>query len=135
MDMYKMIRVWNPEYVTAQRQAVENGVQYMRDRFGKGWWRKIKTPLNMSNGCNCILGQSCGEFWDELDRLMPTSGAGDRQVWARDKGFSALAYTREFDPPTAPNPWDLLGDLWHEELKKAAKAQKKKYKNTVYHLA
>lgn len=64
--------------MTIAGACVEAGAQFL-DRIEPGWFKKIEIDIfDISDGCNCILGQIHGDY---IDGLIETGIYKDKEEW------------------------------------------------------
>jgi len=71
-------------FVSRDTRLIREGVQLLNRRLGKRWPFRIKMKkLNMSDSCNCVLGQLFGHYNDGKEEL------GILSVMPWDHGFNS----------------------------------------------
>lgn len=99
----------------AATAAASRGAALM-DKVRKGWFWDVRvTRLDLSNGCNCIIGQVYGNYYDHAAEVLGTdedSCDGAKTVSkARRFGFLARA-NRSFGVD-----YPLLDQAWANEVR------------------
>ncbi len=75
--------------MTVEERAAKRGARWL-DENRTGWSEKVTLPkLDMSAGSYCVLGQTGGNYWEELDRIRGEIHIADEDKWTVAHGFNA----------------------------------------------
>lgn len=67
---------------------VERGAAWLDETYGDNWPLLLDLELlNLESACDCVLGQTFGDYDDALAGAFPGWTFIQRQTWARDHGF------------------------------------------------
>jgi hypothetical protein len=95
------------------RERVRRASRFIDEHYGRGWHRRVSIRrLDMSDGCECILGQlegDYGDYYDAVDRLDLSFDDATR-----------LGLHRDWRGPR----WETLDEAWRDEIRERRKARR-----------
>lgn len=118
--------------IAAMRRSVKKGAKLLDKKGPKDWDRQIKKNLlNLRDPNSCVLGQAFTEIFngehqnDDWALFDTPFDVGSKKLKLTPEqtveyGFEAVSYLES----DIENPYDLLTDVWLQELKERAASRK-----------